>query len=222
MRAILTYFSRRASRSAGQFLLATLVVLGTLAVTASDASAQYYGYGYGRPIGFRPGFNRDGLTIGFAVGGGIVKPENVDLTGGGWVSFRIGGMLTRQFALLFDTETVFFPATLNTRESATGYSGMAGIGGQIFLDPTPIWLKVAAGFSYFGASGDFTGNFTTIYGFGFSVGLGVDLVKFAHPISPFAISLETQVTPMFFKPEEVGNSSGKLVNWTVGVGFQWY
>ena len=208
-----------------KYLLATLLALGTLAATAGEAQAQYYGYGYApRPVYARPGFNREGLTIGFAVGGGVVKPDNVDVTGGGWLSFRIGGMLTRNFALLFDTETLFFPATLATgvRETATGYTGIAGLGGQIFLDPTPLWLKLAAGFAYFGAQGDFTASYATVYGFGFSVGLGVDLVKFAHPYFPFAISLETQVTPMFFRASEVGNSSGKLVNWTVGVGFQWY
>jgi hypothetical protein len=205
-------------------LLAALVVMGTVATTASEAQAQYYGYGYGpRPVYAVPAFNRQGLTVGFAVGGGIVKPDNVDFTGGGWVSFRIGGMLTRNFALLFDTETVFFPATLSaTKESATGYSGMAGLAGQIFLDPTPLWLKAAAGFAYYGAQGDFTSIYSTIYGFGFSVGLGVDLVKFRHPFFPWAISLETQVTPMFFRADQVGNSTGKLVNWTVGVGFQWY
>ena len=81
-----------------KYLLATLLALGTLAATAGEAQAQYYGYGYApRPVYARPGFNREGLTIGFAVGGGVVKPDNVDVTGGGWLSFRIGGMLTRNF-----------------------------------------------------------------------------------------------------------------------------
>lgn len=149
------------------------------------------------------------FTIGFAGGAGLTSASNFDLGPVGWFNFRVGGMLNRNLALLFDAEMFF--TYLGRDGFADVYATTAVLSPalQVFFLPSPVWMKFGAGL----AVSDILSNNA---GFGATVGLGIDLIRRGrYRYKRFALSLETQVAPMFF-------DSGHIVAWTVGIGVQWF
>ncbi|HEY4244005.1 MAG TPA: hypothetical protein VGM88_29535 [Kofleriaceae bacterium] len=193
------------------FILAVLV---TLSVAGSAAHAQrYYEPGHG---GFlhRPGR----IVFGFSGGLGFMHAGGDDITCdncnsvGGEVEGHVGGMLTRQFALMFETQWNF--KTIH----ADGYNGdtvaaqsTAMIAGQFWLLPQ-LWIKGGFGLAHLSISDDYASsdldNGWAVMG---AVGYEVFAARY------FAIDLQGRLITGIYRGNDDNITAG-----TIGVGVNWY
>jgi hypothetical protein len=194
------------------FGIAMILVLGS----ASSAHAQYQapppGYGYPPPPPpRRMGMYRDGLVIGFAVGGGDISASNCPACGGGFAGeFHIGGMLNPRLALMAD----FWGIAHSYDDGAGGATltnSMVTAAIQYWV-ADQVWLKGGIGGARITLS-DANGN-----AYGSSEGAlallgaaGVEVLQ----VGNFALDLQ-------FRLGYGAYSGGGATNVAFLVGFNWY
>ncbi|HTJ41511.1 MAG TPA: hypothetical protein VL463_05420 [Kofleriaceae bacterium] len=200
------------------------------------ASAQGYygpppgggGY-YAQPPGLLPGgyFDRTGrLALGFSIGLGGMSSSNQGDIGcpscdwnpvAGEADFHVGGMLSPQFALLFElqlnAQTI---DQVNQGEGTVTLSqGVAMIAGQYWVTPH-LWIKGGIGAAHL--SYDFNDAYQTQSepidnGAALMAGAGYEV----YATREFAVDLQARIIEGTYKGIDDQITSG-----TVGVGFNWY
>jgi hypothetical protein len=201
----------RATRFALGLGIATLIVLGT----TSAAHAQYYAppprYGYPPPPPPRHyGMYRDGLVLGFALGGGGISASNC-APGfcGGAISgeFHVGGMMAPNLALLFDLWG-----------NAKGIDGTDGSFSQTFWSaalqywPANIfWVKGGLGIAHVQISSNSQGLLDDETALGLMLGAGVEVLQAGN----MALDLQFRFGHGFY-------DGGGLNNYAFLVGLSWY
>lgn len=157
-----------------------------------------------------PRMYRNGLVLGFAIGGGgIASPDNCgDLCGGALaIEGHIGLMVNPRLALMGDFWLNDHP--IPNTDSSTLHS-ISTLAAQMWLTDI-VWIKGGAGFGHiqvadsFGSLGDSTG-------FALMGAAGVEVVQ----SSWFALDLQGRVGHGFYSP------AADATNYALMVGFNWY
>jgi len=216
--------------------IASLALFGAALLAPAVASAQGYygpppgggGY-YAQPPGLLPGgyFDRTGrLALGFSIGLGGMSSSNQGDIGcpscdwnpvAGEADFHVGGMLSPQFALLFElqlnAQTI---DQVNQGEGTVTLSqGVAMIAGQYWVTPH-LWIKGGIGAAHL--SYDFNDAYQTQSepidnGAALMAGAGYEV----YATREFAVDLQARIIEGTYKGIDDQITSG-----TVGVGFNWY
>ncbi|HVZ73995.1 MAG TPA: hypothetical protein VHJ20_16560 [Polyangia bacterium] len=203
-------------------LLAFSLVALVVGATASTAQAQQYYRrppppGYGPPPGYYPPppayypRYRNGLVVGFAIGGGGISASDClpGYCGGAFSGeFHIGGMLTDRLALEGDIWG-------NVR----GVSGTDGSLAQTFWSAAlqfwpiePLWLKGGLGIAHI--PGDDAAAINDETALGLMLAAGVEVVQ----IRNFAFDIQLRFGHGFYSDAD----GGGLTNYALLFGFNWY
>ncbi len=194
-----------------RILLTVCFAALVVGATASPATAQYAqqpaGYGYPPPPPPARVY-RQGLTFGLGIGLGAFTADNCGDACGVGLAFEghIGGMLTPQFALMFDAFPVVHTVNSDTTTTNTAYT----VAGQIFLNDL-VWLKGGLGIAHFTESSNAFGDATDT-GTAVLFGGGVEV----YQSGPFAIDLQLRIEHSFYSTAKDMNEGAFLV------GFNWY
>ncbi len=219
--------------------LVSFAFLGAVLLVPALASAQGYygppprgGYGgyYATPPGVLPGgfYDRTGrLALGFSIGLGAMHSNAAGDIGCSTcdynpaaveVDFHVGGMLSPQFALLFEMQGNLQTVDQNNAGGTASLSqGTAMIAGQYWLSPR-FWLKGGIGVAHL--SYDFTdqygnsqGSQSIDNGAAIMGAIGYEL----YSTREFAVDLQGRLIEGSYKTID-----DQITSATVGLGFNWY
>ena len=202
-----------------------LFVLLALVLAPAVASAQYYGGGYngGYNNGYGPGHfhHRAGrLAWGFSVGlggmhdngSGITSCDNCSNAFAFEADAHIGGMLTNNFALLFEGQVNGRTVHSDDLNGDTVLSQTAAmIAGQWWILPM-LWVKGGVGIADLQANDQYV---TYDYGTGVSLMGAVGVEVFSSRW--FAIDLQARIIDGMYNSGNDHITAGNF-----GVGFNWY
>ena len=205
-----------------KFVVGAFVVCGVV-LAAAAAYAQpgtyyppppppgQYGY-YAPPPPPPPGPIRDGLVLGFGLGGGAISCEDCDDSlGAAGGEFHIGGMLTPQLALLFDASVLIHE--LENTNGAT-LSQVVNVGALQFWPTSRIWIKGGIGFGRMevtDSEGYAVGR--SEVGGAVMVAAGIEL----YQNSAFALDVQGR-----FASVKYDDFDQNITNGSILVGFNWY
>jgi hypothetical protein len=218
--------------------LVSFAFVGALLAPAVASAQGYYGppppppggggY-YAAPPGLLPNgyFDRTGrLALGFSIGlGGMHSSSQGDIgcPNCDWnpaaveVDFHVGGMLTPQFAILFELQGNL--QTIDQQDGGAGTvtlsQGTAMVAAQYWLLPK-LWIKGGIGAAHL--SYDFNDAYQTQSqpidnGAAVMAGIGYEL----YSTREFAVDLQGRLIEGSYKGIDDQITSG-----TIGVGFNWY
>jgi hypothetical protein len=208
-------FMIRATRLGLGLGLAMIIVLGTTSVAhAQYQSPGYYNappprYGYPPPPPPPPprGMYRQGLIVGFALGGGGIEGNCGIGFCGGAVSgeFHIGGMLNPRLAMMFD---LWGNARNIDGTTDTFSQTFWTVAGQYWIADI-VWLKGGLGISHVQVS-DVYGAYQDDTALGVMLGGGVEVLQ----VGNMALDLQFRAGFGFYNPS--------LDNYAFLVGLSWY
>jgi hypothetical protein len=186
-----------------------LVLLGTI----SAANAQPRNY---PPPGYYPpppprGMYRQGLVLGFGLGGGAISASGCDdgSCGGAFaLAFDIGGMLNPQTALVFDG-FINFHGIPQTDIVAINEIYTAAL--QFFVTDI-LWIKGGAGFGNYQQTSDSVGRIGSDSGFAVLAAGGVELVQSYN----FALDIQLRLGHAFY------STAKDMTNFGLLIGVNWY
>jgi hypothetical protein len=154
-----------------------------------------------------PSQGRQGLVVGFSVGGGEMVNtdcDNCESLAGFAFDFSIGGMLSPQLAIVYDAFGV-----IRVENDAALTNATNTVAAQYWVTPI-VWIKGGVGLSLVRL--EFGNGFADEeYGFGVTAGAGVELIH----SDTFGLDLSGRVSHGTF-------DGGGLSNGAVLVGFHWY
>ena len=150
--------------------------------------------------------NRQGMIIGFSVGGGRMQSLNCDECGsinGGAGAFWIGGMVNHRLALMYDANFV-----VSEEDGVVLLNGVNAFAAQFWILPR-LWIKGGAGFGQIRLSA--LGVSATEYGFGLTAAAGLEVMQ----RETFAMDVQLRYASSHF-------DAGGLLNVSAMLGFNWY
>jgi Outer membrane protein beta-barrel domain len=171
---------------------------------------RYYGYGYPRPRVYR-----EGLIIGFGLGGGgITSPDQNgvpcgDACGGAFAfEGHLGVMLNPRLGIMGDFWVNDHP--ISNSDSSTVQS-IYTLALQYWVNDI-FWLKGGLGGGHISVTSASAGDLGSDSGFALMGAVGIELVQ--SPI--FALDLHLRVGHGFYSPDP------DATNWALMVGFTWF
>jgi hypothetical protein len=151
------------------------------------------------------GILRSGFIGGFSVGGGAMGGcSDCDAIGGLAVALHVGGMLSPRLALMFDGGGIFRPV-----DGGSVFHSIDTLAAQYW--PTGnFWVKGGLGTGVLRLA-DNHGVVVSDAGFAMLGAIGIEIAQGRR----FALDLQATLAAAFY-------SDGKLMNGTIGIGFNWY
>jgi hypothetical protein len=201
----------RATRLGLGLGIATMILLGATSVAHAQYQPGYYAppprYGYPPPPPRHYGMYRDGLVLGFALGGGGIEGNCAIGYCGGAVSgeFHIGGMLNPRMALLLDV----WGNIRNVNGTDSSFSQSFWTAAMQFWPTDILWLKGGLGISHVQVSDAF-GPYQDDTALGLMLGAGVEVLQ----VGNMALDIQFRAGFGFYNPT--------LDNYAFLVGLSWY
>lgn len=147
---------------------------------------------------------RQGLVIGFSLGGGVITCDGCDNLGSFGADFHIGGMIGDRLAVLGEGYVLAHP------EDGSTLSSTIGAGALQFWPSETFWIKGGAGVGQLEVdSGKF--SLRSESAFAVMAAAGVEVVR-GHT---FVLDVQGRWGTTFF-------SDGSVNNFSAHVGFNWY
>jgi opacity protein-like surface antigen len=193
--------------------IATLLALGSASVAHAQYQAPppgYYAppprYGYPPPPP-RSGMYREGIVVGFALGGGGISGNCAVGYCGGALSgeLHIGGMLNPRLALMFD----LWGNARDINGTSDTFSQTFWTAAAQYWVLDMLWVKAGLGISHVQVS-DVYGPYTDDTALGLMLGGGVEVLQVAN----MALDLQFRLGFGFYNPS--------LDNYAFLVGLSWY
>jgi hypothetical protein len=153
-----------------------------------------------------PEIQRSGFIVGFSIGGGAMGGcRDCDAIGGLGVALHLGGMLSPRLALMLDGGGIIRPI-----DGATLIHSIDTLAAQYWTSDN-FWVKGGFGIGRVFLTDDHGESVKLGTGLAMLGAIGVEI---AHG-RRFAIDVQATLAAAFY-------SRDKLMNGTIGIGFNWY
>jgi len=196
--------------------LAVAVGIGLLTAFGSLSAAHAQRPYYGAPPPAQRGVYRQGLTLGGAIGGGLIEgPNCTSVCGGAFMGeIHIGGMLNPRLALVGDAWLGLRYFTDAVVGDGSTYNSFWTVALQYWVNHF-VWLKGGAGVANLQINDENTPGVSLTFddesGLGLMGAIGFEVVQSYN----FALDLQLRAGHAFY-------AGGDLNNLAFMVGFNWY